>query len=346
MTKTISREIRLRNRPVGLPTESDFELVEVPIAEPREGEILVRNIYMSVDPYMRGRMDDLERSISKYYIPPFQLGETLDGGCVGRVVKSNRGKFQVGDYVSSFLGWREYFVSDGSGFTKIDPGVAPIQAYLGVLGMPGRTAYVGLLNIGQPKEGETVFVSAAAGTVGGVACQIAKIKGCRVVGSAGSDEKAAWLMEEAKLDAAFNYKRVDDLTAELKKHCPKGIDVYFDNVGGKHLEAAIGQMNKFGRIVLCGMISQYNATELPPGPNNLFLAITKRLTLKGFIIIDHFDQLTQFYDEVGKWVREGRIKWKETIVEGIENAPRAFIGLFKGENFGKMLVKIGPDPAV
>ncbi len=311
----------------------------MPIPEPSDGQVLVRNIYMSVDPYMRGRMVD-----RKSYVPPFQLGEPLSGGCIGQVVQSRVGEFQVGDLVLSMLGWREYYVSNGSRLTKIDPGTAPIQAYLGVAGMPGMTAYVGLLDIGQPNEGDTVFVSAASGAVGSVVCQIAKIKGCRVVGSAGSDEKVAWLRREAGIDAAFNYKQVQRLGAELGNHCPGGIDIYFDNVGGEHLQAALARMNLFGRVVLCGMISQYNVTEPLPGPSNLGLAIARRLTLKGFLVQDHSDRLPDFHADMAKWIAEGRIKWKETIVEGIENAPRAFIGLFKGENFGKMLVKIGPDP--
>jgi leukotriene B4 12-hydroxydehydrogenase/15-oxo-prostaglandin 13-reductase len=340
MTQTTSREIRLKSHPAGMPGESDFELAQVPLPEPGAGEVLVRNIYMSVDPYMRGRM-----SAGKSYVSSFRLGRPMDGGCVGQVVESKGGAFRAGDYVLGMLGWREYYVSDGTGLTKIDPDVAPIQTYLGTLGMPGLTAYVGLLDIGQPKEGDTVFVSAASGAVGSVVCQIAKIKGCRVVGSAGSEKKVAWLMDEAGVDAAFNYKKIDSLTAELAKRCPNGIDVYFENVGGEHLEAALARMNTFGRIVLCGMISQYNATTPLPGPSNLTLAVGKRLTLKGFIISDHYDRLPQFYADVGRWIAEGRIKWRETIVEGIENAPQAFIGLFKGENLGKMLVKIGPNPA-
>lgn len=341
MTETVSREIHLKSRPIGLPSEDNFELVSVFIPELVAGEVLVRNIYMSVDPYMRGRMRD-----RKSYAPSFQIGEPLTGGCVGQVIQSKEGKFQVGDYVSSMLGWREYYVSDGQGLTKIDPGIAPIQTYLGTVGMPGRTAYVGLLDIGQPQEGETVFVSAAAGAVGSVACQIAKLKGCRVVGSAGSPEKVAWLMDKARIDAAFNYKEVDDLTTKVGKHCPNGIDIYFENVGGEHLEAALTHMNTFGRIVLCGMISRYNDTEPVPGPRNLNLAVGKRLLLKGFIISDHFDRFPQFYADMETWIAQGKIKWRETIVEGIENAPRAFIDLFKGQNIGKMLVKIGPDPAV
>jgi NADPH-dependent curcumin reductase CurA len=341
MAEISSREIRLKNRPIGMPKENDFELIEVPVPEPEDGQLLVRNVYMSVDPYMRGRMVD-----RKSYVPSFGLGEALDGGAVGQVVRSNSDQFQIGDYVSSMMGWREYFVSDGNGLMKIDPGIAPIQTYLGVLGMTGTAAYFGLLEIGHPVDGETVFVSAASGAVGAVVCQIAKIKGCRVVGSAGSDEKAAWLKNEVGIDAAFNYKNVDNLFAEVGKHCSAGIDVYFESVGGVHLEAAIEHMNDFGRIVLCGMISQYNATKRPRGPSNLGLAISRRLTIRGFIASDHYARLPQFHEEMSEWVSKGRIKWRETIMEGIENAPDAFIGLFNGENFGKMLVKIGPDPAV
>ena len=340
MTETFSREIRLRNRPTGLPSERDFELARVPIPEPGQGEVLVRNIYMSVDPYMRGRMVDRES-----YTPPFQLGQPLTGGCVGQVVAS-KGGLRVGDYVLGMQGWREHYISDGAGLTQVDPNVAPLQTYLGTLGMPGMTAYVGLLDIGQPQEGDTVFVSAASGAVGSIVCQIARIKGCRVVGSAGSDEKVAWLCDQAGVDAAFNYKTVDRLSAELARHCPNGIDVYFDNVGGKHLEAALTHMNAFGRVVLCGMISQYNLTTPAPGPRNLVVAVGRRLTLRGFIVSDHWDRLPQFTADMGAWIAQGEIQWKETVVEGIENAPRAFISLFKGENFGKMLVKIGPDPAI
>jgi NADPH-dependent curcumin reductase CurA len=268
----------------------------------------------------------------------------LDGGCVGRVIESKKGPFQVGDYVLGMLGWREYFVSDGQGLNKVDPGIAPIQSYLGTLGMPGLTAYAGLLHIGQPKDDETVFVSAASGAVGSVVCQIAKLKGCRVVGSAGSEAKVSWLLKEAGVDAAFNYKKVDDIIAEVGKHCPKGIDVYFENVGGVHLEAALEHMNTHGRIIVCGMISIYNATEPVPGPTNLPYIIGKQLTMQGFIVTDHFDKMQQFYSDIGKWIAEGKIKWKETVVDGIDSAPQAFIGLFRGENFGKMIVKLGPDP--
>ena len=336
VSQILSREIRLKQRPVGVPKEGDFELVTVPLREPREGEVLVQNIFMSVDPYMRGRMSERES-----YIPPFPLGKALEGGCVGHVVRSVGGRFREGDLVLSMLGWREYYLSDGTGLIGIDPSLAPIQTYLGTLGMPGLTAYVGLLDLGQPQEGDTVFVSAASGAVGAIVCQIAKIKGCRVVGSAGSDAKVTWLLEEAGVDAAFNYKKFGDLSAAVAKHC-EGVDIYFDNVGGPHLVAALDQMKPCGRVVLCGMISQYNITRPPRGPGNLILAIIKRLTLRGFIVTDHLHRQQDFLSDMSRWIAEGRIAWKETIVEGIGSAPRAFLGLFSGDNVGKMLVKLGP----
>ena len=334
MTATESREIRLKRRPVGLPSTADFELASVSVPAPGTGEVLVRNLYMSVDPYMRGRMLD-----QPSYVQPFQVGQPLDGGCVGEVVQSNGGTLQVGEHVLGRRGWREYYVSDGADLTRIDTNLAPPQAYLGALGMPGLTAYVGLLDIGHPQAGDTVFVSAAAGAVGSVACQIAKITGCRVVGSAGSAAKIHWLREVAGVDAAFNYKEVDSLSAELGRHCPNGIDVYFENVGGAHLDAALEHMNPRGRIVLCGMISQYNASALS-GPSNLRLAVRKRLTLQGFIVSDHLDRQAQFYADMAAWMVAGKMHWQETIVDGLENAPRAFIGLFSGDNTGKMLVRL------
>ncbi len=338
-----SREIRLKKRPMGIPTNDNFELVEVQVPDPNDGEFLVRNIWMSVDPYMRGRMTE-----RKSYVPPFELGKPLDGACIGKVVESKNNQFAVGDYVLGMNGWREYWISDGSsnsGATKIDSNLGPIQFFLGIFGMPGLTAYIGLLKIGQLKEGETVFVSAASGAVGSVVCQIAKAKGCYVIGSAGSKEKVSWLINDARIDYAFNYKEFkDDISTELgKAYQSDGIDLYFDNVGGKHFEAALDHMKTFGRIILCGMISQYNATSPTPGPANIFLAITKRLKLQGFIVRDHYDMLNQFHADMTKWVNEGKIKWKETVFEGLENAPKAFIALFNGENFGKTLVKIGPD---
>lgn len=338
MNEIISREIQLRKRPVGIPSENDFEIVEIPIPEPQNGEILVQNVYISVDPYMRGRMID-----RKSYTPPFHLGETITGGSVGKVIASNLEKFQIGNYVLNFQGWCEYFVSDGKGLTVVDPSTFPIQSYLGVAGMPGMTAYVGLLNIGKPKENETVYVSAASGAVGSLVCQIAKIKGCRVVGSGGSDQKVDWLLNKIGVDGAFNYKKVESLTAELQKQCPNGIDIYFENVGGKHLEAVLSNMNSFGRIPVCGMISQYNQTEPQPGPNNLTSIIGKRLLLQGFIVSDHYDQLPQFQADMVAWIKDDKIKWEETIIEGIENTPKAFIGLFTGEKLGKMLVRVTQD---
>ena len=335
MTTITSREIRLKQRPTGLPSAEDFELVTVTLPQPGPGEVVVRNLYMSVDPYMRGRMVD-----RKSYVPPFALGETLQGGAVGQVIESKSDKFNVGDYVLHGLGWREYFISDGKGVASIDPSIAPVQAFLGAVGMPGQTAYFGLLDIGQPQTGETVFVSAAAGAVGSMVCQIAKLKGCRVVGSVGSQAKVDWLLNEVGIDAAFNYKEVDSLKAELGRQCPNGIDIYFENVGGEHLEAALTHMNQNGRIPVCGMISQYNATEATPGPNNLGLIIGKRLKLQGYIVSDYRARTAEFYTDMKDWIAAGQIKSQETIVEGIENAPNAFIGLFTGENMGKMLVKL------
>ena len=341
----VSREIHLKHRPVGMPTEDDFQLVKVDVPELKDGEFLVRNIWMSVDPYMRGRMREI-----RSYISPFEIGKPLEGGCVGQIIKSNNNdQFDVGDYVLGNWGWREYWISDGSNrsdIMKIDSNMAPIQWYLGILGLTGLTAYVGLLKIAQLVDNSNntaVFVSAAAGAVGSVACQMAKMKGCRVIGSTGSQEKVKWLLEQAKIDHAFNYNEVEgnNISAELRKSCPDGIDIYFDNVGGKHLEAAIDNMKTFGRIVLCGMISQYNITLTPTGPYNLFLAVPNRLKLQGFIVRDHYDMLTEFYADMSRWIEEGKIKWRETVFEGIENAPKAFLALFKGENVAKMLVKIG-----
>lgn len=335
MRKRISREIRLKSRPDGIPTQHNFEIAEVTLPETAENELLVKNLYMSVDPYMRGRMMD-----RKSYVPPFQVGQPLEGGSVGEVVESKNDKFKSGDIVLNMLGWREYFVSNGKGLTRINPGKGPVQAYLGTLGMPGMTAYFGLLEIGKPNEGETVFVSAASGAVGSIVSQIAKIKGCRVVGSAGSDEKVAWLKEVAGVDEAFNYKTVNNLFKTVGALCPNGIDVYYENVGGQHLEAALEHMNTYGRLVMCGMISQYNATRPPVGPSNLGHMISKQLKMEGFIVARFSNKMAQFQTDMGKWIAEGRIKWKETVLEGIDKAPEAFMGLFRGDNFGKMVVKL------
>jgi hypothetical protein len=333
----MNREIHLAARPQGMPRASDFELVETPVPEPGDGEALIRNAFMSVDPYMRGRMND-----TRSYVPPFALGEPLGGGAVGQVVESRLAGFAAGDWVLSMLGWREWAVSDGTMLRKLDAAAAPVSAALGVLGMPGLTAYVGLLDIGQLQDGETVFVSGAAGAVGSVAGQIAKLKGCRVIGSAGSDEKVAWL-RELGFDAAFNYRdvAVDDA---LREAAPDGIDLYFDNVGGAHLEAALTALRTYGRVVACGSISRYNDQQRTPGPWNIFLVVTKRLRVQGFIVSDHFDRLPAFAADMSGWLREGKVRDRETVVEGIENAPAAFLGLFTGENVGKMLVQVGPAP--
>jgi NADPH-dependent curcumin reductase CurA len=338
MDDGVNREIRLAARPSGFPKDSDFELAETPIPEPADGEILVRNVYMSVDPYMRGRMND-----TKSYVPSFQIGQPLQGGAVGQVLESRNEAVSAGDWVNTMLGWREYYVADGSSVMKIDPDLAPVSKALGVLGLTGWTAYVGLLDLCQPQEGETVFVSACSGAVGSVAGQIAKIKGCRVVGSAGSPEKVAWV-KEIGFDDAFNYKEESPAEA-LDRLCPEGIDVYFENVGGDHLAAALPRMNTFGRVALCGLISQYNDTEMRAGPS-LVPVVANRLTIRGFIISDHFDRLPDFLRDMGTWVREAKVTDEETVVEGIENAPRAFMGLLRGENRGKMLVKVGPDVPV
>ncbi|HVS64031.1 MAG TPA: NADP-dependent oxidoreductase [Thermoanaerobaculia bacterium] len=333
-----SREIRLAERPDGAPEARHFEVAEVEVPDPGEGEILVRNVFMSVDPYMRGRMRE-----AKSYAAPFEVGEVMTGGSVGQVVASRHPGFAEGDHVVGMQGWREHYVSDGSGQRRVDPTLgAPLSAFLGVLGMPGMTAYVGLLDIGRPEEGETVLVSAAAGAVGSVVGQIAKIKGCRAVGSAGSDEKVAHLTGELGFDAAFNYKE-RDLREAIAETCPDGIDVYFENVGGRMLEAALAQMRPFGRIPVCGMISQYNATEPAPGPRTLISIIPNRLRMQGFIVSDHADRMADFQRDVAGWLAEGRILYDETIVDGIENAAEAFLGLFQGENTGKMLVRLS-DP--
>ena len=309
--------------------------------EPADGQFLVRNVYMSVDPYMRGRMRDV-----KSYVPPFQIGAVLDGGSAGQVVASRHPKFAEGDFVVGGQGFREYYVSDGAGQRKVDPELAPLSAYLGVLGGPGLTAYVGLIDLGKPKAGETLLVSAAAGAVGMVVGQIGKILGLRVVGSAGGPDKARWLRSKssASTTRSTTAPRAAPSTRAIAERCPEGVDIYFENVGGAMLEAALANMRPFGRIPLCGMIALYNDEQPQPGPRNLILCIPRRLTMTGFIISDHFDRFPAFTRDVAGWLAEGKLKNRETIVQGIENAPAAFIGLLGGENVGKMLVQIGPDP--
>jgi NADPH-dependent curcumin reductase CurA len=329
-----SREVQLAARPVGEPKPSDFRLVEVEVPDPGPGELLVRNRWMSVDPYMRGRMNDV-----RSYVPPFALDAPLEGGAVGQVVKSGDERFQEGQWVLHMLGWRELALVPVSAVRPIDIDLAPPSAYLGILGMPGLTAYVGLFEIAGLRDGDAVFVSAAAGAVGGVAGQLAKISGCRVVGSAGSAEKVAYVTDELGFDAAFNYKD-GPVHALLSQAAPNGIDVYFDNVGGDHLEAALGSLHDYGRVAMCGAISLYNATELPPGPRNIPMVVRKRLTLRGFIVSDYFDRMESFHKEVGGLLREGRLRYRETVFAGLERAPEVFIGLLRGENLGKMVVRL------
>ena len=335
MKKNTQKEIHLKSRPSGVPAEENFKLVESAMPELEAEEVLVENEWMSVDPYMRGRMNEGDS-----YVPAFEIGEPLQGGCVGRVIQSNNDTVAEGEWVLSQLGWRRFWKSDGSNLQRIDAEAADPQSYLGVLGLTGMTAYVGLLQIGNLQEGETVFVSAASGAVGSVVCQIARIKNCRVISSAGSQEKIEWLQEKAGVDEVFNYKEVDNVSAKLAELCPDGIDLYYDNVGGNHLEAAIDNMNDFGRIVCCGMISGYNDESPQPGPKNLIKVIGKRLRMQGFIVRDHQDVQESFREEMSEWIKAGKIKWEETVTEGLENAPKAFIELFSGDKMGKALVRL------
>jgi len=332
---TTTREIHLAARPQGWPDETTFQLADATLADPADGEVLVRNAFMSVDPYMRGRMND-----TKSYVPPFQIGKPLDGGAVGHVVASRAEGFAEGDVVLHGLGWREHALVPAAAAQRLQPlEHVPLSAYLGVLGMPGLTAYVGLLDVAGMREGDAVFVSGAAGAVGSLVGQIAQLKGAsRVVGSAGSSAKVDYV-RSLGFDAAFDYHS-GPVTDLLREAAPEGIDVYFDNVGGEHLEAALNSLRLNGRVALCGAISQYNATEPAPGPRNLFQAIGKRLTLRGFIVSDHSQRMPDLLREVGPWLQDGTVKFEETVVDGIEQAPQAFIGLLKGENTGKMIVRL------
>lgn len=327
------QEIHLKTRPDNVPTPDDFELAEYEMNSPGEGEILVENEWISVDPYMRGRMNQGDS-----YVPPFQIGEPMDGGCVGKVIESRNSRFSEGDYVLGEKGWRKYWISDGSGVERVDEKAVSPENYLGILGMTGMTAYVGLLEIGNLEEGQTVFVSAASGAVGSTVCQIAKIRNCKVVGSAGSREKIKWLKNKAGVDEAFNYKETDNISARVGELCPDGIDLYFDNVGGDHLGAAIDHMKDFSQIVCCGMISGYNNPQ--PGPANLFKIIGKRLLIEGFIVRDHLDLRDKFVEDMTSWIQDGKITWENTVTEGLKNAPIAFIDLFRGDKMGKALVKL------
>jgi len=357
-----SREIRLKSRLVGMPSADNFELVTVSVPRPGPGEVQVQNLWMTVDPYMRGRMADraiytpssrpgkevpggaigeIAASNSTMYgwRPNFQLGEALQGGAIGEVAASDDPRFKPGDLVSSWFGWRERFNAPAASLQKLDTFGLPPQAFLGVAGMPGLTAWVGLLKIAIPKPGDVVFVSAASGAVGSVVCQIAKLKGHTVVGSAGGAAKCAFV-KQIGVDHVIDYKATRDLTDALLHAAPTGIDIYFENVGGEHLEAALAAANPFARFAICGMISQYNTTRLPDGPRNIMFVMGKSLRLEGFDIANYLDLMPEFQREMSTWIHEGKIIWRETIDHGIENAPTAFLKLFKGENFGKMLVKL------
>ena len=333
MSKTTSREIRLASRPRGLPTVDNFTLAQIELAPPQDGQVLVRNLYMSVDPYMRGRMNS-----GKSYVPPFELGKPLEGGAVGEVIESRAKEFKPGDAVTSRFGWREYFIASPKELHPVSREIEPLSVYLGALGMTGMTAWAGL-HLVEVRAGETIFISGAAGAVGSVAGQLAKLRGCRVIGSAGSMEKVMFLREECGFDIAFDYK-VGPVLDQLNLEAPDGIDVYFDNVGVETLEAALSTLRLHGRIIACGGISRYNEEEPQPGPSNLFNMTTKRLTMKGLIVSDWMNRRGDFENEVGGYFRSGKLKNKETVVEGIDQAVSAFIGLFKGQNVGKMVGKL------
>jgi NADPH-dependent curcumin reductase CurA len=329
-----SREVRLVSHPSGIPTAANFAVAETMLEAAKDQEVVVRNLFMSVDPYMRGRMN-----AGKSYVPPFELGKALSGGAVGEVLESRAKEFKVGDTVTSHFGWREYFIASAKDLHPVSRNVQPLSVYLGALGMTGMTAWAGL-NLVEVKAGDVIFVSGAAGAVGSVAGQLAKLRSCRVIGSAGSDEKAKLLRNECHFDVALNYHNAP-IAEQLAIAAPDGIDVYFDNVGGQTLEAALLAMRIHGRIIACGGISGYNNETPQPGPTNLFNVTTKRLTMKGLIVGDFLDRQVEFEREVGGYLQAGQVKNKETVVEGIEQAVGAFLGLFQGKNIGKMVVKLG-----
>jgi NADPH-dependent curcumin reductase CurA len=332
---SVNRQFVLASRPVGLPEESNFKLIETPIPELKDGEFLARAMYLSVDPYMRGRI-----SQAKSYAAGVEIGDLMVAGGVARVVESKNANFAVGDIVDFYMGWQEYVISNGRGIRKLDPSVAPVSTALGVLGMTGMTAYFGLLDVCNPKPGETVVVSGAAGAVGSIVGQIAKIKGCRTVGIAGGDDKVDWICNHCGYDEAFNYKTTSNYAAKLKELCPNGIDVYFDNVGGTITDAVFMQINTFARLSICGQISQYNNAKPEMGPRLLGMLIVARAKVQGFLVTDYMPRFAEGFAEMSGWLRDGKIKYREDIVEGFENLPKAFIGLFHGENIGKRIVKV------
>jgi len=342
---TSNRQWLLKQRPAAMPSEDDFELVETPVPEPGAGEFVMRASVLSVDPYMRGRMRDV-----KSYVPPVQIGDVMTGASVGAVVASKHPEFKKGDIVEGRFGWQEYALSDGraAGARKVDASLAPISTSLGVLGMPGMTAYFGLLEVGQPKEGETVVVSAASGAVGGLVGQIAKIKGCRTVGIAGGPEKCAYLRDELGYDATVDHRKAKDLkamAAALGEAAPDGIDVYFDNVGGMTLDAVLSRINIHARIAICGMISEYNQTEPELAPRPTRALLVNRARMQGLIVFDWAKRYPEGLAQMATWIKEGKIKYREDVIEGIENMPKAMLRLFSGQNFGKQLVRAAPDPA-
>ncbi len=338
----INRRIVLAARPEGAPKDSDFRMEEAAVPDPGPGEVLSRTIHLSLDPYMRGRLND-----AKSYADPQPLDEVMIGGAVSQVVASNNPAFKEGEFVFAYSGWQDYSLSDGSDLKKVDPSLAPISTALGVLGMPGMTAYTGLMNIGQPKAGETLVVAAASGAVGAIVGQIARIKGCRVVGVAGGKEKCDYVVEELGFDACLNH-RDPDLSEQLAAACPDGVDIYWENVGGAVFQAVLPHFNDFARMPVCGLIAHYNATELPPGPNQIPVlmrsVLTKRLRIQGFIVFDYAAQEAEFLDHVSGWIRSGKVKYREDFVDGLENTVHAFQGLLEGRNFGKLVVRVSPDP--
>lgn len=342
MTTAKNRQILLASRPHGEPTPDNFKLVETDVPEPGAGQMLLRTIYLSLDPYMRGRMN-----AGASYAKPVEVGGVMEGGAVSVVVKSSVAGYEAGDIVVGRTGWQEFALSDGEGVQKVDQTLGPISYALGVLGMPGMTAYTGLLNIGKPQPGETLVVAAASGAVGSVVGQIAKIKGCRVVGIAGGEPKCRFVKEELGFDACLDHRQ-PDLAEHLKAACPSGIDIYFENVGGVVFDAVLPLLNDFARIPVCGLVAHYNATELPAGPDRVPLLmhsiLVKRLTFRGFIVWDFASQLREFMTDMSGWLREGRVKYREDITDGLGNAPRELIGLLKGENFGKKIIRVSPDP--
>ena len=333
---SVNRQWLLKSRPEGDIKNSDFEWKESPVPSPSEGEILVRNLFLSLDPAMRGWMSETDS-----YIEPVVLGDVMRGGCIGEVIESKHPEFKKGDKVFGLLGWQDYAVAGGENLpNKLPEGLPlPLTTFLSVLGLTGVTAYFGLLDVGQPKAGETVVVSTAAGAVGSIVGQIAKLKECRVVGLTGSDEKCAWIKDDLGFDAAVNYKK-ENVADALDKHCPNRIDVYFDNVGGEILNEALGRLAVHGRVVICGAITRYNETEPTPGPSNYINLLLKRGRMEGFVLTDYLDRYMEAVMALAQWVTQGKLKWKEDIVDGLENAPEAIHKLFTGANTGKLIVKI------